>query len=265
MTRRLFLLLLLSLATSRGEERSETHDLSADFGTHTGAFVLFDESANRWLRYRPEACKVRTSPCSTFKIPNSLIALETGVASGADFTIPWDGTKRSIEAWNRDQTLRSAYSVSCVWYYQELARRIGMKRYQETMPKLNYGNGDLSGGVDQFWLESSLTISPDEQVDFLRRLHGGKLPFSERAVDVVLDIMTLSKVDEVTFRGKTGTGGSLATNEMNLGWFVGSVTTPKGNYYFATRLTGGTTSSGREARRITEAILAKLMVFPPTK
>jgi len=168
-------------------------DLTAEFGSYSGAFTLYDEAQQRWLRYQPEQCRIRSSPCSTFKILNSLIALETGVASGADFTLPWDGTRRSIASWNQNQTLRSAFSSSCVWYYQALATRIGLERYHQIIPKVGYGNNDLKGGVTQFWLQSSLTISPDEQVDFLRRLHARRLPFAAKSVDTVLDIMTLSQ------------------------------------------------------------------------
>ena len=160
-------------------------DLTAEFGSYSGAFALYDEAQQRWLRYQPEQCRIRTSPCSTFKVLNSLIALETGVASGADFTLPWDGTRRSIASWNQNQTLRSAFSSSCVWYYQALATRIGLERYHQIIPKVGYGNNDLTGGVTQFWLQSSLTISPDEQVDFLRRLHARKLPFAAKSVAVL--------------------------------------------------------------------------------
>lgn len=241
----------------------EEKDLSEFFGDSTGAFVLLDARQEKWTRHRPDLCKERVTPCSTFKIPNSLIALEAGVADGPDFSLKWDGTKRAIEAWNKDQTLKSAISISCVWYYQELARRTGQKRMDELLGKLRYGNGDTSGGLTQFWLESTLEISPDEQVDFLRRLHTRQLPVSAKAVDVVLDITVISRDGERVYRGKTGTAGSVATGLATRGWWVGSVVSPKGEYYFATCITGGKNPSGKHAREITENILAKLGVLPP--
>jgi bla regulator protein BlaR1 len=255
------LLLGLLLARSAAETREE-RDLSAHFGTYSGAFVLYDAAHESWLRYHPEECRRRTTPCSTFKVLNSLIALETGVATGPDFRLAWDGTRYPFDEWNHDQTLRSAFSVSCVWYFQALAARIGMERYEQIMPKVGYGNGDVSGGVTQFWLQSSLAISPDEQVDFLRRLHARKLPFSARTVDTVLDIMTLSKSGETIFRGKTGTAGRGTEDIATLGWFVGSVSSPSGEFYFATRITGGENPTGRNARRITEDILSELKILP---
>jgi beta-lactamase class D len=243
-------------------ETAEERDFSAEFGGYSGAFALYDTAHQRWLRYHPEECRVRTTPMSTFKVLNSLIALETGVASGPDFSLPWDGTHHPIEPWNHDQTLRSAFSVSCVWYFQALATRIGLERYQQIMPKVGYGNGAVTGGVTQFWLQSSLTISPDEQVEFLRRLHARKLPFSDKTVDTALDIMTLSRTDKTVFRGKTGTAGDGKKLIATLGWFVGSVSAPPGDYFFATRITRGENPSGRTARQITESILTTLKILP---
>jgi beta-lactamase class D len=258
----LLYLFVLLLGRAFAAETSVERDLSAEFGSYSGAFALYDDAQQRWLRYQPQRCRIRTSPCSTFKVLNSLIALETGVASGADFMLPWDGTRRSIESWNQDQTLRSAFSASCVWYYQALATRIGLERYQQIIPKVGYGNNDLTGGVTQFWLQSSLTISPDEQVEFLRGLHARKLPFAAKSVDTVLDIMTLSRAGETVFRGKTGSAFDAKKHIPALGWFIGSVTTPSGLYLFATRITGGENPSGITARKITESILSTLNVLP---
>jgi len=119
-------------------ESREERDFSAEFGPYLGAFALYDDAHQHWLRYHPEVCRIRTTPCSTFKVLNSLIALETGVASGPDFSVPWDGAHYPIEAWNHDQTLRSAFSVSCVWYFQALATRVGLERYREILPKVGW-------------------------------------------------------------------------------------------------------------------------------
>jgi bla regulator protein BlaR1 len=258
----LILCLLVFLChSSLAIETAEERDFSAEFGAYSGAFILYDTTHQRRLRYHPEKCRVRTAPMSTFKVLNSLIALETGVASGPDFRLPWDGTRHAIEPWNHDQTLRSAFSVSCVWFFQALARRVGLERYQQILPKVGYGNGDVTGGVTQFWLASSLTISPDEQVEFLRRLHERKLPFSVKTMDTVLDIMTISRTGQTIFRGKTGTAVDNKKNVATLGWFIGSVSTPSGDYIFATRITGGENPSGRTARKITESILSTLKIL----
>jgi beta-lactamase class D/lysophospholipase L1-like esterase len=237
------------------------NDLSLYFGNYSGAFVLLNASTGEHLRYNPDLCSKRMSPCSTFKIPNSLISLETDVANSTDFSLKWDSTKFPIEAWNKDQTLRSAFSVSCVWYYQELARRIGNERMDEFVKKIQYGNCDTSGGITNFWLSSTLAISHDEQVDFLSRLHNHKLPFSARTVDIVLDIMTVSRQGDTIYRGKTGTAGDPVKGIATQGWWVGSVCGPNGDYYFATCITGGDNPSGKTARQITESILADLKLL----
>jgi len=261
-----FLLCLFATCSSfgLGAETSEERDLSAEFGSAAGSFVLYDAAHEHWLRFHPDECRVHTSPCSTFKVPNSLISLETGVATGADFALPWDGTHHAIEAWNHDQTLRSAFAVSCVWFYEILAARVGMERMQKFVTAIHYGNMDTSSGLPHFWIQGSLKISPDEQVDFLRRLHGRKLPFAAKNVDTLLDIMTLTRTGGMVFRGKTGTGNN-DRDVTVLGWFIGSVTTPGGDYFFATRLTGGEDPSGRHARKITEGILMKLKILSETR
>ena len=96
---------------------------------------------------------------------------------------------------------------------------------------IHYGNEDISGGLTNFWLSSSLAISPDEQVDFLRRLHTRTLPFSTRSIDAVLDVITISKAGGVTYRGKTGTAGDAVKQIATAGWWVGSLSGGKGDYY----------------------------------
>ena len=108
-------------------------------------------------------------PASTFKIPNSLIALETGVVEDPDKDVfKWDGVTRSIEAWNKDHTLRSAIAVSAVPVYQEIARRIGAERMQKYVDLFDYGNRNIGGGIDQFWLTGDLRIDPDPAGRFRR-------------------------------------------------------------------------------------------------
>jgi beta-lactamase class D len=162
-------LIALAYATAGLCSTSTTRDLSEFFGGREGCFVLYDAQADTWLRHNPRGCAERFTPCSTFKIANSLIALHTGVASGPEFSLKWDGVKHPITAWNRDHTMRSAFSNSAVWFYQEIARRIGPERMTDGLRRFDYGNCDTSGGVTNFWLDSTLRISADEQVAFLRR------------------------------------------------------------------------------------------------
>jgi beta-lactamase class D len=236
-------------------------DLSEFFGGHGGCFVLYDSQADSYIRYNPKGCAERFSPCSTFKIANSLIALDTGVSSGPDFFLKWDGVVRPIAPWNRDQTMRSAFSNSVLWYYQELAQRIGPERMADHVRRLDYGNNDTSGGITNFWIESTLRISADEQVAFLRRLWANSLPVGKNVQQITRELTELSHSnDGRILHGKTGTAGNAQANIARMGWFVGCATKGDRKVFFATRITGEPDASGRLARKITESILDKLRI-----
>ena len=160
-------------------------------------------------------------PASTFKIPNSVIALETGVVEDPNKDIfKWDGVVRSIEGWNKDHTLRTALSASAVPVYQEIARRIGAERMQKYLDLFEYGNRDIGGGIDQFWLTGNLRIDPVQQVDFVDRLRRGVLPVGKRSQELVRDILPVTKVGDAVIRAKTGLLGA-ELGKPSLGWLVG--------------------------------------------
>ena len=157
----------------------------------------------------------------------------------------------------RRQTLRTAFKRSVVWYYRELALKVGRERMKEYVHRLRYGNEDTSGPLNNFWLGSSLKISADEQVDFLRRLHREELPVSKRSISIVKEIATLEQTPEYKLSGKTG-GGPLGENRF-LGWFVGYLETKENTYFFATQIEGPTYISIRDERiALTKRVLAGL-------
>lgn len=199
-----------------------------------GAMVVHDSAVGEIQCYGGALCRTRFLPASTFKIPNSIIGMETGVVSGPEFGLGWDGTERRIAAWNRDHTLVTAIASSVVWYYQEVARRIGEARMRAWVERLGYGNRDIGGGIDRFWLDGALRISPLEQVEFLRRFERGELPISARTAGVVREIIELERGEDWVLRGKTG--WALRTEEEVL-WLVGWVErTGDLRIYFATLL-----------------------------
>lgn len=166
-------------------------------------------------------------PASTFKIPNSIIALETGVVADPDKDVfKWDGVKRAFPDWNRNHTLRSAIAASAVPVYQEIARRIGAVRMEEYVDVLGYGNRDIGGGIDRFWLTGDLRISPLQQIAFLDRLRRGVLPVSERSQRLTRSILPQTKVGSALIRAKTGLVGVDDTAapggwKATVGWIVG--------------------------------------------
>lgn len=235
-------------------------DFSRYFDGYSGAFVLYDVSNKYYIRHNEEQCKKRLSPCSTFKIPNSLFAVETGVATDENFLLKWDGTKQWLESWEKDHTLKTAIANSVVWYYRELARRIGEDKMNEYIKKINYGNMDISGGLDKFWLMSSIEISANEQVEFLYKLYKNELPFSERTVNIVKDIMTLEKTVSYVLRGKTGSG-SKKEDKYSQGWFVGYTEHSNNAYIFATNIIAPENANGIKAKEITYNILKSLKLM----
>jgi beta-lactamase class D len=205
-------------------QRSEFHeDLARRFfdeGT-LGTFVGYKVDDYLVIASDKDRSGQAMLPASTYKIPNSLIALETGVVGDPDSDLfKWDGVVRSIEAWNRDHTLRSAIAASAVPVYQEIARRVGAERMQKYVDLLEYGNRDIGGGIDQFWLTGNLRIDPVQQVDFVDRLRRGVLPVSKRSQDLVRDILPITKAGDAVIRAKSGLLGAEA-GKPSLGWMVG--------------------------------------------
>jgi beta-lactamase class D len=234
-------------------------ELAAYFKDRPGTFVLLDLKSGRYLRHDPARAAQRFPPFSTFKIPNSLIGLETGVIKDADFLIKWDEQKYpanpNFPQWFRDQTLRTAFQRSAVWYYQELAERVGEPRMKELVDRLDYGNEDTSGGLTRFWLNSSLKISADEQVEFLKRFYREELPVSKRSLAVVKEIMVHEETPAYRLSGKTG-AGPLSEGRF-LGWFVGYLEAGGDTHLFAIQLEGPTFASIRDERiRLAKQILA---------
>ena len=145
--------------------------------------MLYELNANQTIRYNPEQCAERLLPVSTFKIMIVLIGLETGIIPDENYVIKWDGTQHDNPAWNQDHTLKTAMQYSVVWYYQELARRVGKEKMQHYVDAAGYG--DISGQIDTFWLDGGLRISPYEQIEFLKRLYQSDLPFSQLSMKIV--------------------------------------------------------------------------------
>lgn len=195
-----------------------------------GSFVLYDQKNNKYIVYNQPDITRALIPASTFKICNSLIALETGVVKDEHVTFKWDGKARQIPAWNADTDMKQAFRNSTVWYYQEIAKRVGAVRMKQWLDKVKYGNADTTGGIDGFWLWGKLRITPMQQIDFLKRLHDNKLPFSKHSMNIVKEIMIAREEPGYILRAKTG--NSKQDNE-SVGWYVGYVTVNDNVYYFA--------------------------------
>lgn len=220
-------------------------DLDKNFDNYKGSFVLLDLQKNQLLVYNDSIASKRFSPCSTFKITNSLIAIESGIAKDGNYKIEYDSTKikpqqwwhttEPFKFWMQDHTMKTAIKISVVWYYQELARRIGEDNMKTLLEKINYGNNDISSGIDNFWLCGSLKISAKEQVEFIKRLHNAKIEgFTKHPQEQVKKIMPSEITESYKLYAKTG-GGDCWDNKI-IGWYVGFVETKSGAYIFALNL-----------------------------
>lgn len=254
----IIILIIFSLSAQTIIERNDLRKFFDEYN-HEGCFILYDLNKDEYLKYNPKRCAERFIPASTFKIFNSLAALEAGAIKDEYEIIKWDSVKRFYDMWNQDLNLSQAIKYSAVWFYQELARRIGEEKMKEYITLNHYGNEDISGGIDLFWLEGGLRISPDEQIEFLKKVYGYETTFSRRSVDILKKIMIYDQTDDYTLRAKTGWGIRF---EQQVGWFVGYVEKGEEVYFFVTNLETRDPDEGFSSRiEITYKILEELDFF----
>ena len=207
--------------------------LASEIGDRNVAFYATDVSTRERFAYRPEAADVRHAPWSTFKIPNLLIALETGAAHSLAHERVWDQQRRPAESywpndWKQNQTLETAFRRSAPWYFQDIAKVVGGARYRDALTTFGYGNVDVPDDSDSFWLGGPLAISPREQVAFLERLVLGRLDVQQTTIEAIRSVSLLSETDGYVLRGKTGSG-PVVPGEFDgafEGWLVGWVEKP---------------------------------------
>ncbi len=203
-----------------------------------GCFTMLDNATGEITVYNMKLDTMRFSPASTFKIVNSLIGLQTGVILDENMQIKWDGKIRfypngdTAKDWNRDMNMTEAFKASAVPYYQEVARRIGKDSMQQWIDSLGYGNKNISGPIDSFWLNGKLKISPDEQLGLVKRLYFDQLPFRKSVHQQVKDVMLQENNTAYKLSYKTGWGFGEDGNA--LGWMTGWIEENNHVYFFVT-------------------------------
>jgi beta-lactamase class D len=239
------------------EERADLRQLFQAQGV-AGTFALYDPAADRTITVDGERAARRYVPASTFKIANSLIALETGVVKDENEVIPYGGKPQPFKAWEKDMSMREAIAASAVPIYQEIARRVGLERYRDWLARLDYGNHRTDTALETFWLDGPLEISAMEQARFAAALAQGKLPVSARSQGIVRDILRLESSSDRTLYGKTGWRFS---STPQLGWWTGWV--ERGTHPVAFSLNIDMASADDAPKRVVigKAILAKLEVL----
>lgn len=229
-------------------------DLSAYFAGYEGSFVLYDLKDDFWSIYDMEHAALRAAPDSTYKIYDALFGLEEGIITPEDSFLAWNGENYPLEAWNADQTLPSAMSASVNWYFQSIDRELSSPVIYRYLQQIGYGNETMGDDLSTYWMESSLKISPIEQVELLIRLQNHDLGFSSETVNTVKEAIRLSSANTGTLYGKTGTG-RIDGRDVN-GWFIGFVETADNTWFFAARIEADNEASGSNAAKIVMSILS---------
>ncbi len=194
---------------------------------YPGCIVIYNEEDDDIFIYDSLRSEKRYCPASTYKIFNTLLAFESGVAQDSTFTIEWDSTMHSIKSWNRTHSLNTAFKNSVVWYYQALAKKIGREFAQKYLDSCNYGNRTIGKDITRYWLDTSLQISAIEQIDFLKKLKNEELPYSKQTIRNLKEIM-LQDTSFGLLYYKTG-----LSIIQKVGWFVGWQVLYDKTYYFA--------------------------------
>lgn len=234
---------IMAESTEPEAEIIET-DWAAYFEGLNGAAVFYDAAQGQYRIYNEELAAVRRSPCSTFKIISSLIAMENGIIEPADSTRAWSGEIFWNEKWNTDLAFEQAFRESCVWYFREVIDEIGQELMEEELHKLQYGNCDISDwegrlntnnnnrALTGFWIESSLAISPKEQTEVMERIFGDESAYTEETRNNLKNVMMLEEQEDfdIPIYGKTGMG-KLEGIVVDA-WYTGFAEKAEGNIYF---------------------------------
>lgn len=240
-----------------------------EFGVE-GSTTIYDYKNKKWFFTNKADANQETLPASTFKILNTLIILENNLVKDENEIVKWDGTEHTffgtrIDAWNKDTNLETAYKNSTVWFYVEMANRLGRSRYKNILKKVKYGNRNFSEKGTDFWNFGEFDITPKNQIKFLIKLYENKLPFSKSNISKVKEIMISEQTDDYVFRDKTGWTKRDGTD---IGWWIGYLQTQDNVYFFATRLTKSTNENNpnfsKARKEITKQILSELSILPQT-
>ena len=248
----------------------EDMDWSNYFDGINGTAVIYEPTENCYQIYNQELALTQRSPCSTFKIISSLIALENGIIEPNESVHTWSGEIFWNEEWNRDINFSDAFRSSCVWYFREIIDEIGKDMIQENLNELRYGNCDISDWEGRlntnnnnpvltgFRLESSLLISPKEQAEVMERIFGGSTDYSEETLDQLKQVMLLSEQNGagVSIYGKTGMGK--AHGVVVDSWYTGFADTTDKRIYFCVYLgeTDNKNVSSTKAKEISVKIVS---------
>lgn len=234
-------------------------DLSSYFGNYNGSFVLYNMSENSWNIYNEENATMRVSPDSTYKIYTALFGLENGIITPENSFRKWNGKNYPFDAWNVNQTLQSAMDSSVNWYFESIDKQLGASTINSYLQQIGYGNENISGDFSSYWMQSSLKISPVEQVELLKDLYRNNFNFTPANIHAVKNSIHLTTSENGDFYGKTGTG-RVNGQDIN-GWFIGFIESQNNTYFFSTNIQSEQRATGSKASDIALSILSDLNIW----
>ncbi len=230
--------------------------LDSAFDQNHGSFVLYDAASDVWHIYHKETASTRVAPVSTYKIYSALLGLEAGLISPEESQLAWNGQNYRYDTWNADQTLQTAMQNSVTWYFQTLDQSAGLPAIQNFVRKIGYGNQTVGENLASYWGDSSLLISPIEQVELLRKFDENQFGFAPQNVEAVKASIRLHTAENATLYGKTGTGEENGQNV--LGWFIGYLEKDGNTYYFAVNIQNEQDADGTAATALAFEVLEAL-------
>ncbi|MEQ8336186.1 MAG: penicillin-binding transpeptidase domain-containing protein [Cyclobacteriaceae bacterium] len=232
-----------------------------------GSITIYDYNAKKWISSNIKDSHYATLPASTFKIINTLIALDAGIITDENEIIKWPGVTDTVKYGYRpdiyhDMSIKAAFRLSAGWVYVELAKKIGKETYRQYLTDCQYGNVDLSVDDDDFWNFGHFTISPANQIEILKGVYEETLPFSKEHFNILKKMMLNEQTDTYNVYAKTGW---TRYQEKDTGWWVGYIERSDNVYFFATRLIQNRKTKnpnfGECRKEITRAVLKQMNII----
>ena len=203
-----FLLSMLVFACTPNNVKTDTSiNKIMDSAQVKGCFALMENGSGQFtithLAYYKDSS---FAPLQTFFAIPTLIALDRGIIS------------HDAKTWA---------AMDSVNYYEGLIAQIGRPTMLSTRDSLHYGKGIASADSTHYWNNGSLTITPDEQLGFIKKLYFNELPFQKRSQEMYKKMIL--KEDNANYKLSYMNG--VDTIKGNA-WSLGFVEENKHPYFF---------------------------------
>lgn len=213
----------IALASCRSNNAKINNGLKKYFDSSKveGSFSFLNNQLGNITVYNMSLDTTRLSTGTSFKIPETLIGLQTGKIINENSQL--DTSKI---------TLKEAFNKSSIPYFQSLAKIIGRDTMKIWLDSIGYGNKNMSNSLDSFWLNNDLKISPDEQLGLMSKLYFEQLPFQKYAQQTVENLML--QEDDSLYKLSYATGFGIDEKKNSFGWTTGWIEENRHIYFFVT-------------------------------